>query len=60
LGIPIIVVASCWRLNPMLSSSRRRWRRVPSSGDFTRVVSALGKAFNANRLIMIPWSSCCR
>jgi uncharacterized membrane protein len=23
--------------------------------DFTRVVSALGKAFNDNRLIMIPW-----
>jgi uncharacterized membrane protein len=56
LGIPIIVVGFLLRLNPMLVVVAASLATGLLAGwDFTRVVSALGKAFNDNRLIMIPW-----
>jgi uncharacterized membrane protein len=56
LGIPIIVVGFLLRLNPMLVVVGASLATGFLAGwDFTRVVSALGKAFNDNRLIMIPW-----
>jgi uncharacterized membrane protein len=56
LGIPIIVVGFLLRLNPMLVVVAASLATGFLAGwDFHKVVSALGKAFNDNRLIMIPW-----
>lgn len=56
LGIPIIVVGFLLRLNPMFVVVAASLATGFLAGwDVTRVISALGKAFNDNRLIMIPW-----
>ena len=56
LGIPIIVVGFLIRLNPMLVVVVASLATGFLAGwDVQRVISALGKAFNDNRLIMIPW-----
>jgi uncharacterized membrane protein len=56
LGIPIIVVGFVLRFNPMFVVVAASLATGFLAGwDATRVVSALGKAFNDNRLIMIPW-----
>jgi uncharacterized membrane protein len=55
-GIPIIVAGFLLRLNPMLVVVAASLATGFLAGwDFHKVVSALGKAFNDNRLIMIPW-----
>ena len=56
LGIPIIVLGFLLRLNPMFVVVAASLATGFLAGwDPHRVISALGKAFNDNRLIMIPW-----
>lgn len=56
LGIPIIVIGFILRFNPMFVVVAASLATGFLAGwDITRVISSLGKAFNDNRLIMIPW-----
>jgi len=55
-GIVIVVLGFALKLNPMLVVAVASVATGLLAGwDLQRVVSALGKAFNDNRLIMIPW-----
>lgn len=56
LGIPIIVIGFVLRFNPMFVVVAASLATGFLAGwDATQVISALGKAFNDNRLIVIPW-----
>ncbi len=56
LGIPIIVIGFVLRFNPMFVVVAASLATGFLAGwDIHRVISSLGKAFNDNRLIVIPW-----
>ncbi len=56
LGIVIVILGFALKLNPMLVVAVASLATGLLAGwDIHRVISALGKAFNDNRLIMIPW-----
>jgi len=55
-GIVIVILGFALKLNPMLVVAVASLATGLLAGwDLHRVISALGKAFNDNRLIMIPW-----